>query len=378
MLSFGIEEEFVLLDAARLRPVNDAPECRDGLSKLGFGAALVHQEFFQSQLEFASPVYTELSAAAEGLLEFRWALKNVAATQHVVAAGVGTPYDVGPMPVLTPGERYEQVAANVRALAWEHQINGLHVHVGVPGRAAGVVALNGVRRWLPVLLALSANSPLWGGHDTGYASWRAIHSRRWTTAGCPPPFTDDRDYDRRIRALSGIGATSDPGTIAWYARLSERQPTLEFRVADAQLDSGVTVLLAALCRALVATALHSGTSRNQPAPELLDAALWHAARDGLSRSLVHPVTGLLVPASDAVQALLEETRHQLLASGDLAEVETLLRDTTTRGSGAERQRQALATGGLPGLVLLLESELTRTPAGLHRSDQKFRSRDAHA
>lgn len=376
MLSFGIEEEFVLLDASRLCPVNVAPECRVDLDRLGFGAALVHQEFFQSQLEFASPVYTELSAAAEGLLEFRCALKNAAATQDAVAAGVGTPYNVGPMPVLTAGERYEEVAANIRALTREHQINGLHVHVGVPGRAAGVVALNGIRRWLPVLLALSANSPLWGGHDTGYASWRAIHSRRWTTAGCPPLFMDDRDYDRRIRALSGIGATSDPGTLAWYARLSERQPTLEFRVADAQLDLGATILLTALCRGLVATALHSCTSRDQPEPELLDAALWHAARDGLGGSLVHPVSGLLVPASDAVQALLEETRQQLVASGDLTVVETLLRDTITRGSGAERQRQALATGGLGSLAQLLRTELTRPQTVPHRSRQQLRHLEA--
>ena len=375
MLSFGIEEEFVFLDAARLCPVDAAPECREELAGLGFGPSLVHEEFFQSQLEFASPVYTELSAAIGGLLEFRCALQAVAAKQEVVAAGVGTPYDFSSTPALSRGLRYEEVAENVRALTAEHQINGLHIHVGVPDRAAGVVALNEVRRWLPVLLALSANSPFWGGLDTGYASWRAIHSRRWTTAGSPPLFTDDRDYDRRIRALSGIGATSDPGTLAWYARLSERHPTVEFRVADAQLDSRTTILLAALCRALVSTALHSRTSRDQPDPELLDAALWHAARDGLSGSLVHPVSGMLVPASDAVQALLEETRRQLVTNGDLGEVETLLRDLMIQGSGAKRQRQALETGGLGALTLLLESELTRTPAGRPLSEKQFHSHD---
>ncbi|PYI64455.1 hypothetical protein CVV68_21970 [Arthrobacter livingstonensis] len=166
MLSFGIEEEFVFLDASRLRPVNIATGCRDRLAVRGFGAGVVHQEFFQSQLEFASPVYTEISAAAGGLLDFRRALAAVARERGVVAAGVGTPYDVGAMPALTPGERYEEVAGNVRALTNDHQINGLHVHVGVPDRAAGVAALNGVRRWLPILLALSTNSPFWALHGS--------------------------------------------------------------------------------------------------------------------------------------------------------------------------------------------------------------------
>ena len=138
MLSFGIEEEFVFLDAARLCPVDAAPECREELAGLGFGPSLVHEEFFQSQLEFASPVYTELSAAIGGLLEFRCALQAVAAKQEVVAAGVGTPYDFSGTPALSRGLRYEEVAGNVRALTVEHQINGLHIHVGVPDRAAGV------------------------------------------------------------------------------------------------------------------------------------------------------------------------------------------------------------------------------------------------
>ncbi|WP_146238994.1 carboxylate-amine ligase [Arthrobacter livingstonensis] len=216
-------------------------------------------------------------------------------------------------------------------------------------------------------------APFWEGRDTGYASWRAIHSRRWTTAGCPPPFMDDHDYARRVRALSGIGATSDPGTLAWYARLSERQPTLEFRVADAQLDLGTTILFAALCRSLVSTTLLAPSLREQPQPELLDAALWHAARDGLTGSLVHSLTGNLVPASEAVQALLEETRQGLMASGDLDDVETLLRDTMARGSGAERQRQAFATGGLGRLEQLMRTELTR-PAYIHRPfNQQIRS-----
>src|SRR6185503_4533061 len=98
-------------------------------------------------------------------------------------------------------------------LVGDHQINGLHVHVGVPDRDAGIRALNALRPWMPVLLALSANSPFWRGRDTGYDSWRAIHSQRWTIHGIPPRFRDSADYDDALAALSGIGATSDAGTV---------------------------------------------------------------------------------------------------------------------------------------------------------------------
>jgi carboxylate-amine ligase len=380
MLTFGVEEEFVLLDRGRLSPGNKAATVRRALFASGFGASEVHREFFQSQLEYASPVLTDLSAAAAHLSAFRSALSAAAEAHQVQAAGVGTPFDLDGEPAVSEGARYGDVAAMVRGLTADHQINGLHVHVGIPSRAAGVAALNGVRRWLPVLLAISANSPFWRGADTGFASWRAIHSRRWTTAGCPPVFAGADDYAHRVRALTGIGATADAGTIAWYARLSERLPTLEFRVADAQLDAATSVLLAALCRALVATALRdtalrvptrraaprAASGREQPAPELLDAALWHAARDGLTSALVHPVPGGLVPAAQALGALLEETHAELAGAGDLAYVEGLLRDTLAHGSGAERQRRAVAAGGITALGELVRLEMTR-PGGSCRA-----------
>ena len=77
-----------------------------------------------------------------------------------------------------------------------------------------------------MLLALSANSPFWHGSDTGFASWRGVHSRRWTTYGIPPWFADPDEYDRAVAALMGVGATSDLGAINWAVRLSSRYPTI--------------------------------------------------------------------------------------------------------------------------------------------------------
>ena len=95
---------------------------------------------------------------------------------------------------MSDSERYARIAGDIATITAEHQINGLHVHVGFDDREERVRSLNALRPWLPTLLALSSNSPFWSGHDTGFDSWRAIHSRRLTTYGTPPVFRDAADY----------------------------------------------------------------------------------------------------------------------------------------------------------------------------------------
>lgn len=353
MLTFGIEEEFVFLDPATLSPAHVAPQIRSELLAAGFDSSVVHHEFFQSQIEFASPVFDSRLTAARSLGEFRAALHAAATVHGVVVAGTGTPYQKSPAPVMTEDSRYAAIANVVGALSHEHEINGLHIHVGIPDQESGLRCLNSIRRWLPTLMAICANSPFWCGHDTGFASWRAIQSRRWTTAGCPPHFTDAADYRNRVQALVGIGGTPDSSCIAWYARLSEHQPTLEIRVADAQLQPWSSVLLALLCRGLVATYLSGGTLQESvPSAEFLDAALWHGARYGMDGELVHPFHETLVPAAEAVQALLDAISPALEASGDLAAVMSLVRQLQAEGSGAQQQRRWYASGGQHALAEL--------------------------
>ncbi|MGA7203271.1 MAG: YbdK family carboxylate-amine ligase [Specibacter sp.] len=354
MLTFGIEEEFVLLDRATLTPVPVSADLRSELAQFDFGEGIIHNEFLRSQLEYASPVLNTFEEAAQSLWAFRTALEACTDGHGVVAAGVGTPFANPTQTLVTDDDRYAEIADKMGALAFEHHISGLHIHVGIPDRNAGIRALNYLRPWLPVLLAMSANSPFWCGKDTTFCSWRAIQYRRWTTAGCPPFFANAADYDRRTQALIGIGITPDKGSISWSARLSARHPTVEIRVADAQLEPSTTLLLALLGRALVATSMDRPTNLPVvPGPELLDAALWHAARHGLSGELVHPLEGKLAPAPEAIESLLDETHQALEVSGDLAIVAALAEQLLLIGTGADRQRQAFARNGKKGLAAFL-------------------------
>ncbi|WP_382305387.1 YbdK family carboxylate-amine ligase [Herbiconiux sp. UC225_62] len=347
--TFGIEEETMLVDPASLLPVACEPV---------FGAVradpetgpFVSREYLASQIEFSSPVYTRLPEAFDGISRFREVVAAACSESGLVAWNGGTPFATpdGP-PDVTPSPRYEGIARGFGAVVDDHQINALHVHVGVPSRAEGVRAMNAMRPWLPVLLALGGNSPFWRGRDTGFASWRSILMSRWTTNGCPPSFEGPEDYDTRLARLVGVGGTADAATVAWNLRLSESLPTVEFRVFDAQLEAWQSVLLAAICRALVLTALGDASPPVAVDPELLDAAAWHAARDGLTGLLVHPVSGSLASADEVVAELRRRIGPALQESGDAASVDELLHRLLREGGGATLQRAAHAEGGREAL-----------------------------
>ena len=337
--TFGLEEEFMLVDPLTLeqQPLADAVLAR-------LAGTIAAHEFLASQIEHASHVFSELPRALDELSAFRSKLADAAHAEGVVIYSAGMPFQAAAYPTLTDNPRYERVRSGFREVVADHQVNGLHVHVAVPNREVGVRVLGRIRPWLPTLLALSGNSPFWRGVDTGFASWRTIMMRRWVTGGCPPVFADAADYDRRLAALVGVGGTVDVETVAWNARLSEHYPTLEFRVFDAQLTAADSVLLAALARGLVERAIADDAAPMPVVdPELLDASLWHAARDGLSDQLV--CEGSLVPAQVAVAALLD---HVMLSPADAAFVDEHL----MTGSGAERQREAFAEAGVEGLGTL--------------------------
>ena len=353
--TLGVEEEFVLLDPSTLTPV---PAAAQLLELVATGPRLpgsVTAEFFASQIEYATPVCETAQQAQDALVFFRQVLRRSANQLGVVAAGVGTPFRPDPQAQLSPGPRYARIASAFGEVAREHQINGLHIHVGVPARDAAVTAVNEMRPWLPVLLALSVNSPFWDGRDTGYSSWRTIHSRRWTTTGIPPSFLDACDYDRRTAALSGIGGTEDIRTLNWVARPSSRYPTVEIRACDAQLDPDVSVALACLVRGLVTSGQAASALSVAPAHEVLDAAFWHAAKNGLSGTLVDPADGALRPAGEIVESVIDAAMPGLNAHGDVKRVEETVSRILSNGTGAMRQRNAFAAGE-PDVARLFAAE----------------------
>ena len=161
---------------------------------------------------------------------------------------VGLPPTVPHEFPITDKPRYQQIAARFGMIAHEQGICGCHVHVAVPDRDAAIRVGNRLRPWLPLLLALTANSAVYRNTDTGYASWRSILWQRWPSAGPPPHFESADEYDAVVKMLQDSGAMLDDGMVYWDVRPSANFPTIEVRVADVPATVAETVLFAALVR----------------------------------------------------------------------------------------------------------------------------------
>jgi carboxylate-amine ligase len=360
MITVGVEEEYLLLDPVTGVPV---PLVQSVCALAGIGSLTerteLQQELSQAQVEVATAVCTDLDEVGGHLLRLRHALGTAARTASCRLAACGAAPMRGGVPVpVTPEARYLALRAQAPRLVDEQLINGMHVHAAVPDRETGVAVLNRIQPWLPLLLAMGANSPLWEGQDTGFASWRTIVFGRWPASGMPPRFADLEDYERRLRALVDSGVVRDTGQVYWQARLSERYPTIEVRCLDVQLRAADAVMFAGIVRALVATAIReekAGLPLPPYLPEMSRAAEWHAARYGLSGALLD-AQGQPSRAGDLVYRLMEHITPALEEAGDAREVGSLVHRLFREGTPADRQRRALAEGGLPALLGLLQAD----------------------
>lgn len=318
-------------------------------------------EFKRQQLETDSLPRSSLADLETDLRRSRDLAITAARAEgaRVVASGTA-PTEVTPQVV--PEDRYQQMVGRYGITATEHLTCGCHVHVAVADDDEGVVALNGMRIWLPVLLALSANSPFWQGRDTGYASFRAQAMGRWPSSGPTDLFVDGADYRAGVERMVATGVLMDVAMVYSDARLSARYPTVEIRVADVCPDVRDAVLIAALCRALVDTTVSAAATN--PAPDVsaswLRLASWQASRAGLAGKLLDPDTFLPRPARAVIEELLGFVTPALDANGDLGLVTDGLARLWEHGSGAQQQRAVLErTGRLSEVV----AHLARVTAG---------------
>ena len=337
-VTVGVEEEFVLLDRCTGAVALAAP---DLLRMLG-GEPGVQQELMRFQVETATPVCTGLDEVGRELARLRRLVAEAAAQLGCCLVASGTaPYHTPGLAAVTDLPRYRELARRHGPLVAEAGTCSCHVHVGVPSRELGVQVLARLRPWLATLLAITVNSPIAGGHDTGWASWRYPLWSRWPTATPPAVWDSAAAYDAAVRRLIARGAALDERAVYILARLSPRYPTVEVRVADVCLDAGTAVLLAGLTRALVATAL-AETRRGTPVPAAparwVDAGLTAAARHGLNGPGVDPFTGQAADARTLRSRLLDHVHAALSDRGDGQSITALVQRLDDLGNGADRQR----------------------------------------
>lgn len=344
MRTFGVEEELLLVDAVSLAPLAAAQRLvalEQEKSQTGHELTL---EFKQEQIEVVSPPQTTLLGQLEAIRLGRKLADTAAARVGGRVVALSTVPGQVDTHVL-PEPRYRNIHRRFGITAVEQLTCGFHVHVLVHSREEGVAVLDRIRAWLPVFLALSANSPFWQGVDTGFASYRYQAWSRWPMTGPTDFFGSAEVHDHHQQMLLATNVPLDAGMIYFDARLCEHHPTLEVRVADVCLDSTHAAVLATMIRALVETAARAwaaGTPVVATPTSALQAWSWQASCHGVDSDLVNPATGTPAPAADVVAALLEVIRPVLLEYGEEAMVREAVAELLNGGAGSERQRATYA------------------------------------
>jgi carboxylate-amine ligase len=362
-LTLGVEEELHLIDLSTFRLAGRAPALLAQLPSENFSS-----ELQRTTVETNTAVCQTLGELRAEIVRRREQVIEVATREGLGIAAVGTvPMSSAGDFELTSTGRFARMQEDYRLLVDEQLICGTQVHVGVGDRDLAVRAAQYVSGDLPVLLALSASSPLWHGSDTGYASIRTIIWQRWPTSGLFGPVDSAAEYDDLLLDLISSGVITDAKMAYFDVRPSAHVPTLELRVCDACPLVDDAILIAGLFRAMVAAAVVAVEAGAPPTPvaaPMHRAAMWRAARSGLTGHLLDDsYRPEPKPAPDVIRSLAERLRPQLEDSGDWPTISELLEATLARGNSAHRQRAALAERGrLADVVLQVVAETQQTAA----------------
>ena len=300
----------------------------------------IKPELMESVLEISTDPCPDIAVAGTQLRALRGQVKETAAREKLTIGSAGThPFAKWEHQRIVARPRYRDLISALRFVARQELIFGVHVHVGIDGPDKAIHVANGMRVHVPVLLALSANSPFWRGDATGLASTRTPIFRAFPRVGIPPRYKDWNDYTERIEFMVQTRTIADYTYLWWDVRPHPKFGTVEVRVMDSQTHIEHTLGLAALVQALareLSEHFDSGERLSSYPFEMLDENKWLAARHGLDGELVDLPHRDRVGIRALARRLLDRMREHAQDLGSTAELEAV-EDLLERGNGAARQ-----------------------------------------
>jgi carboxylate-amine ligase len=348
----GIEEEVMLVVRDDWRLAHRGEEI---LSRLPPElAAHASAETHDATIELASSVHDTARGAALQSAGLRAALSHELATRGLAGVSAGThPLAMWTETQLSRGARYQLIYESMRELARREPTFALHVHVGVAEPEAAIALLNRLRAHVPLLLALSANSPFWQGRDTGLASARTPIFQAFPRVGIPRAFSSYGHYVEIVDQLLRCDAFPAPNFLWWDVRPQPSLGTVEVRVMDAQSTAPDTAALAALVQTIAHLELEEGylSQRLVESDEVIQENRFLAARDGMSAHFIDPLGERRVPARESLRALLEAGRSHAEELGCEDALEHIL--GMAAHGGARRQLAVAERQGLPAVIRVL-------------------------
>jgi carboxylate-amine ligase len=348
----GIEEELMLVDAESLDLAQEIEALLAAVPDRLEGQ--VKPELMQAVLEIATTPCAGVAEAGEQLAELRRAVIGCAEGLGLrVGAAATHPFALCADQEITDRPRYRELVDQLGYIALREIIFGTHVHVAIEGPNRAIYVADGIRRYLPLMLSLSVNSPFWEGHLTGMMSSRVPVFRAFPREGIPPHYGTWEIYSNRVEMMMRAGAIEDYTFLWWDVRPHPSLGTVEVRILDQQTRLEYTVALAALVASLAhrLCALYDADEPLVEYPsELIDDNKIRAACRGTDGKLVDFRRGEQVAAPQMARglvALLAEHAEELGCRTELEGIEDLL----VNGTGAHRQLAIhRRTGDLRGLV----------------------------
>jgi len=336
--TIGIEEELMLLDAEDLSLAQEieavlekVPPDREGQVK---------PELMQSVLEIATKPCQDVREAGEELRDLRRMMTGIVEELGLKYAASGThPFALWEDQKIVERPRYEELISELGYIARQELIFGTHVHVAIEGPDRAIYVADGIRLFLPLLLALSANSPFWRGDLTGMMSARTPVFRAFPRNGIPPHYGTWETYSNRVEQMMRGGAIEDYTYLWWDVRPHPNLGTVETRIFDQQTTLEHTIALAALTISLAHrfSALYdAGEPIGEFPTELIDDNKVRAALRGMDGTLIDFLRGEQMPAERMAESLVEGLSGDAADLGCSAELE-LVEHLLGGKSGAHRQ-----------------------------------------
>ena len=355
--TIGVEEEVMLISAMSNALANriDAvmprldPEVVDRVTPETHGSAV----------ELRTGVHSSVADAMNEITFLRHSLSNTLKSLQLRAAASGThPFAVWEEIVVSAGERYQFVHGSMRELARREPTFALHVHVGIGDPESAIKVHNQMRVHLPLLLAISANSPFWQGRDTGLASARTPLFQAFPRVGIPRPFRSYKQYAEEVDLMIRTDAIPESTFLWWDIRPQASLGTIEIRIMDSQTRTEDTAALVALTRCMVRAEIHESklTIRNIDAQEIISENRFLAARDGIEAELIDAEAETRTPVREIVAGLFPALLPHAQDLGCVAELEHV--SELAHQNGAVRQRQiSREVPSLAQMVGILADEL---------------------
>ena len=339
-ITLGLEEEFFLVDPETRDLIVDPDPALFAACERHSGPHKVVHELLRTQIETNTRVCHSVADLRTALIETRSLVVDTAARFGAAVMASSThPFAHWSAQAITPKERYDRFTMDFQEVVRRYLVGGMHIHAGFGDADSRIRVMTALRRYLPVLHALSSSSPFNEGRETGLKSYRLTLIGAMPRTSLPPPFRSRAEYDRLVADYQAMEFIGDGSELWWDARPAVRFPTVELRICDIcpRLEDSLTIaaLYACLVRRLLRRDAEQGLPP-EPPTALIAENRWHAARYGVVAFFGDLEAGKRIDIDEYVEQLIADLAEDAAALGceqELRRVSEIIR----RGAGADRQ-----------------------------------------